>query len=75
MSNGYMLHCDINWCNVLTKRRDVVGYRFLTSIPIRKQSMLITYTIEIKKANVQNGFALIEKRYHKYFRPLIFTFS
>jgi hypothetical protein len=45
--------------------------------PIQCRSMMIVYETpqKIKKANPVNGFAFIQKRYHKYFRPLIFTFS
>ena len=34
----------------------------------------ISYKIA-KKANSEKGFSQIEKRYHKYFEALIFTFS
>jgi hypothetical protein len=38
-----------------------------TSISSRKQSMLITYTIKMKRANPRNRFALIEKTISQIF--------
>jgi hypothetical protein len=51
ISNIYMIYCGIDWWDRSLKLSDVVDYRFLTSISIRKQSILIAYTIKLKRAN------------------------
>ena len=44
-----MLLCGIFGWAVLTGRRDEVDCRYLTSIPIRKQSILIAYIVKAIK--------------------------
>ena len=74
-----MLHCGIDCWNELVELSAVVDYRYLAKTTTRSHFMLITYIVfltEMQKRQIpEKGFALIEKRYHKYFRSLIFTFS
>jgi hypothetical protein len=44
-----MLHCSIGGWDLSIERRGVVDYRYLTSIPIRKQSILIAYIVKSTK--------------------------
>jgi len=38
-----MLYCDIDWWDKSIEKGDVIDYRYLTSITIRKRFVLITY--------------------------------
>jgi hypothetical protein len=55
------------------------NFRYLAKITGPSISISSTYILFItemqKKQTLEKGFALFKKRYHRYFRPLIFTLS
>jgi hypothetical protein len=65
-----MLHCGIGCWIGLIESSDVVDYRFLaktTSSIISIASTDIVFLTKLQKRQTpQNGFALFQKRYHRF---------